>query len=161
MIASIKQASEGHTLLTIGYEGLDVPRFIKFLTCHHVKMLVDVRELPFSRKKGFSKTPLSAAVEGAGMRYTHVKALGSPADIRKKVKTDGDYAAFFKAYDAYLETQDEALSTLGGMLEEYRRVCLMCFEANPAECHRSNIARHMAREFGNHVTVEPVQTWVK
>jgi uncharacterized protein (DUF488 family) len=161
MIARRRQASDAPTLLTIGYEGLDVPRFIKFLTCHHVRVLVDVRELPFSRKKGFSKTPLSEAVEDAGIQYAHIKALGSPSVIRKRVKEDGDYVAFFQAYDAYLGMQRDALGMLSDMLENHGRVCLMCFEANPAECHRSHIASRVARESAHRVTVEPVQTWVK
>ena len=161
MVALKEQFSDVPTLLTIGYEGLDVRRFIKFLTCHDVKVLVDVRELPFSRKKGFSKTPLSEAVRDAGIEYLHIKALGSPAAIRKRVKKDGDYVSFFRAYDAYLGTQRDALGTLTDMLEDHVRVCLMCFEANPAECHRSHIASRVARESANRVMVESVQTWVK
>ena len=49
------------TLYTIGYEGLSLPRFITILQNYHIHTLVDVRELPLSRKPGFSngkiKTP--------------------------------------------------------------------------------------------------------
>lgn len=160
MIVPKGQASDALVLHTIGYEGLDVPRFIKCLTYHDVKALVDVRELPFSRKKGFSKAPLSQAVQHVGIHYTHIRALGSPSKIRKRVKEDGNYAAFFKSYDAYLAKQVDALSHLQKLLEDHHRVCLMCFEADAGQCHRSRIADRVARTSATPVSVEPLKTWV-
>ena len=66
-----------------------------------------------------------------------------------------------KAFDAYLETQESALEVVKEMLHEHERVCLMCFEANPAECHRTHVAEHLLRDLGDQVTVEPVETWQK
>ena len=101
--------STKHTVMTIGYEGLDLERFMKFLTSNAVEVLVDVREIPISRKKGFSKSRLAGALENKGIGYEHIKALGSPKPIRERLKSDWDYDAFFSAYDAYLETQVDAL----------------------------------------------------
>ena len=42
-------------LYTLGYEGLDVAAFIACLKRAAVRQVVDVREIPFSRKPGFSK----------------------------------------------------------------------------------------------------------
>ena len=47
------------TLVTIGYEGLPIDAFIARLQAAQVKTVVDVRELPILRKKGF-QTRLSA-----------------------------------------------------------------------------------------------------
>ncbi|TXT40925.1 MAG: hypothetical protein FD135_827 [Comamonadaceae bacterium] len=43
------------TLFTLGYEGLVIGAFIARLQAAQVKTVVDVHELPLSRKKGFSK----------------------------------------------------------------------------------------------------------
>ncbi|MBK6650144.1 MAG: DUF488 domain-containing protein [Betaproteobacteria bacterium] len=50
-----------HPLFTLGYEGLTIDAFIARLQAAQVKTVVDVRELPLSRKKGFSKTGLPQA----------------------------------------------------------------------------------------------------
>lgn len=148
-------------LLTIGYEGLDLEHFIKFLIANNVEVLVDVRELPISRKKGFSKTRLSEALGQAGILYEHIKALGSPGPIRKRLKQDWDYDAFFAAYDKYLDEQKDALKDLCEILGEHDRVCLMCFEKSHDECHRRSVARRTVRSFRGNVSVEPVNTFVK
>lgn len=147
------------TLLTIGYEGLDFPEFIKYLTWHKVEVLVDVREIPVSRKKGFSKSALAEAMAEHGIGYEHIKALGSPGPIRKQLKADWDYETFFSAYEDYLDGQSKALDTLSEIIEENRRVCLLCFEKAHEQCHRSRVADRMAETFQGHLTVEPVETW--
>jgi len=151
--------NETPTLFTIGYEGLDLAGFMKYLTWHEVEVLVDVREIPISRKKGFSKSALAEATAKKGIGYTHLKALGSPAPIRKQLKDDWDYETFFSAYEDYLDEQGEALEALSELIEEKRRVCLLCFERAHEECHRSRVADRMAESFAGHLTVEPVKTW--
>lgn len=46
------------TLFTIGYNGMDIDRFIAILRKAGIQHLVDIRKRPLSRKKGFSKTKL-------------------------------------------------------------------------------------------------------
>ena len=43
-------------LFTIGYEKFDQRQFIAHLSNHGVEVVADIRKLPASRKKGFSKT---------------------------------------------------------------------------------------------------------
>lgn len=161
MIAPRQTDTDGCILFTIGYEGLDLGQFLKLLTHHQIRVLVDVRELPLSRKKGFSKTALSGALAAHGIEYRHLKALGSPKVMRKQLKSDWDYDAFFSAYDEYLHGQVQAVETLQGIIEADRRVCLLCFEKSHEHCHRSRIAKRVAQKFRRQLTVEPVNTWVK
>jgi len=151
---------KSRSVMTIGYEGLEIDKFLEFLSYHKVEVLVDVREVPISRKRGFSKSRLSQALDDAGIEYVHMKDLGSPKDIRSRLKVDHDYDAFFSAYDSYLETQTEALDQLIGLVTESRRVCLMCFESSHDQCHRSHIASHIADRTDG-LNVEPVNTWVR
>ena len=139
-------------LFTIGYEGSDMDAFIARLEKSHIKRIVDVREIPFSRKPGFSKTPLRKKLEEAGIEYVHIQQLGSPKSIRTKLKDDEDYESFFHAFSTYLDDNQIAIE------EAYRHVleascCLMCFERMPDKCHRSMVAEKIKQRDGNGLQV--------
>ena len=74
-------AAEG-TLVSIGYEGQTVGDLVVQLLEQDVRVLVDVRLTPLSRKPGLSKTKLSEALAAVGIRYVHHRALGNPKDNR-------------------------------------------------------------------------------
>lgn len=142
-------------IFTIGYEGSDITSFLATLVNEQVDVLIDVREIPISRKKGFSKTALSQALEQAGIAYVHERSLGSPKPIRDRLKSDGDYKTFFQDYDAYLETQEPSLNRLASDVEG--SVALMCYEKNVLECHRRSVARELGKMRGvkpRHLKVE-------
>ena len=130
------------TLVTIGYEGRTLDAFVAELREAGIDVLVDVRELPLSRKPGFSKTPLRAALAAAGIDYLHLHPLGSPRAARRKLHDDGDYPAFFAAYADHLDGQDTAIRQVLALVET-ARVCVMCFEADAARCHRSVLASRL------------------
>lgn len=131
-------------LYTIGYEGSAQADLLHTLLYNDIHVLLDIRELPQSRKPGFSKTALSAALAGHGIEYVHIRALGTPRDIRHRWRSDHDKDAFREAFLEYLDTQDEAMEDLveriQGQQQQQRRCCLFCYEANPAECHRWFVA---------------------
>jgi len=62
-------------LFTVGYEGRSIDELVDALRAAGVERLVDVRELPLSRRKGFSKTALGDTLRDAGIEYIHVRAL--------------------------------------------------------------------------------------
>src|SRR5207253_4371258 len=123
-------------LYTFGYEGLDLDAFIGRLKEAGVRQIVDVRELPLSRKKGFSKSALSAALVSHGIEYVHVATLGCPKSIRQRFKLDGDWHIYEKRFGEYLTTQAVAIRTLA-RLARTKAICLLCFEADYSKCHRS------------------------
>jgi uncharacterized protein (DUF488 family) len=130
-------------LTTIGYEGASLPAFLATLKTAGVTLLLDVRELPISRRKGFSKTPLSEALSGIGIDYQHERALGAPRNMRYRLREDGDLKRYFADFREYLATQEALLDQLARTLTGY--VALLCFERNPAECHRSVVVAALAR----------------
>jgi uncharacterized protein (DUF488 family) len=125
--------------MTIGYEGLTSAQFLAMLHEAGVETLIDVRELPLSRKPGFSKKALAAAVTDAGIRYAHLPALGCPKTIRHDYRADGDWDRYSERFLDYLGSQDAALRDLTRRVGT-SRCCLMCFEADYRVCHRSLIA---------------------
>lgn len=104
-----------------------------------MQVLVDVRELPLSRKAGFSRRGLAAALEERGIRYMHMRELGTPRPMRQQLRVDRNYEKFFAQYTEYLQGKKEAFDSLVNTARE-KTICLMCFENNPGECHRSVLA---------------------
>lgn len=133
------------TLYTFGYEGLDIDSYIARLMEFGIQTVVDVRELPLSRKKGFSKRAFEAALANEGIGYIHVPALGCPKQIRDRFKQDNNWAAYTKAFQAYLRTQGATVRDLVKMAKA-TTACLVCFEADFNFCHRTYVARAARNE---------------
>ncbi|AGB21135.1 hypothetical protein Mycsm_00690 [Mycobacterium sp. JS623] len=126
-------------VMTIGYQGRTVDDVVAMLRSAEVKVLVDVRLTPLSRKAGLSKKGLSARLNEAGIDYVHLPQLGNPRDNRDAFRRHEDAAV--ARYRATLRTPESqaALEQLHGLATQHR-VALMCFERDAAECHRSMIA---------------------
>lgn len=133
-------------LYTLGYEGFDIGAFVARAKTAGVTTIVDVRELPLSRKKGFSKSSFREALSAAGIAYFHVPALGCPKSVRDQYKVDGDWAAYTKAFLAYVATQEATVRELV-KVSKATSACLVCFEADYTMCHRTYVAR-AARRLG-------------
>ena len=95
------RAGKNLTAYTIGYEGMTIEAFIASLCTQRIAHLVDIREVARSRKKGFSKSALSEHLERAGIRYSHVRALGCPKPIRDQYRVDGNWGRYSRAFTAY------------------------------------------------------------
>ena len=124
-------------IFTIGYEGTTVPEFIGALKTAGVERVIDVRALPLSRRPGFSKSPLRAALEEARIEYVHLKALGTPAEGRAAARA-GRHEDLKRIYSGQLELP-EAMAQLAQMLDlaAEKPSALLCMEREPAHCHRT------------------------
>ncbi|MFZ1344188.1 DUF488 family protein [Thiothrix eikelboomii] len=132
-------------VFTVGYEGMGLDEFVQCLQLAGVHLLVDVREVPLSRKPGFSKKGLSAYLQSKGIDYLHIQALGCPKSIRNQYKFDHDWMRYTRDFLAYLrQEQAKELEKLTGIASQTPSA-LMCFEANAAQCHRSLITYLMAQ----------------
>jgi hypothetical protein len=142
-----KKAGAG--LVTIGYEGRSLEAYLNLLLKNSVTLLCDVRRNPLSRKYGFSKSTLSKACEGLGIRYEHLPELGIDSEERRDLKTQADYDALFVEYERKsLPRQSEALAKIRGWIGESERVALTCFELLPQQCHRHCVAEALAQGAG-------------
>ena len=133
-------------LLTIGYEGTTVDRVVAALREAGVAELLDIRAVPQSRKPGFSKRLLSATLADAGIGYTHLRALGTPKPGRDAVR-HGDIAAMHRIFNAHMR-DDAAQAELAQAAGIAARApcCLLCFERDHAQCHRSIVAGLIAAQ---------------
>ncbi|MBI1187345.1 MAG: DUF488 family protein [Alphaproteobacteria bacterium] len=126
-------------IFTIGYERGSLPQVVAALQAAKIDTLVDVRAIANSRRAGFSKGVLSASVEAAGLRYRHVKALGTPKPGREASRR-GDLETFERIVNGALDepAAQLALSELSEMAGA-ERVCLLCLEHDPTLCHRRHV----------------------
>jgi uncharacterized protein (DUF488 family) len=132
-------------IFTIGYDGATMPEFLAALKTAGVERVIDVRALPLSRRPGFSKTPLKGALAEAGIDYVHLRALGTPAEGRSAARA-GRHADMARIYAGQLELP-EAMVQGEQMIELARdkSSALLCFEREPAHCHRSLLLSAVAR----------------
>ncbi|HEX5324948.1 MAG TPA: DUF488 domain-containing protein [Capsulimonadaceae bacterium] len=139
-------------LYTIGYEGISQDALFEALLDNQIQALIDIRELPLSRRPGFSKSKLAGAAVSYGIQYEHIRDLGTPRDIRYRRKIDHDYEAFKQGFLAHLAEQDEAMAALvARALSE--RCCLLCYEGAAQECHRWFVAERAKEMSGGALTL--------
>jgi uncharacterized protein (DUF488 family) len=131
-------------LYTVGYEGRSIGEFVELLKSHGVEHLVDIRDAPISRKPGFAKAALSAALAAVSIRYSHVRALGCPKPIRARQKASPDWSGYTRDFKRYLAGQGDALAELRATAEK-APACLMCYEADFNRCHRLFVAEAITR----------------
>lgn len=132
-------------IYTIGYEAVTMAEFVAALRAAGVKRVIDVRALPLSRRPGFSKSSLAAELATQGIDYVHLKALGTPKRGRDAAKK-GDVATLRAVYDEQLElpeAQAQAAIMLG--LAAEMPSALLCFERDPAHCHRTLLLEAVGR----------------
>ena len=135
-------------LYTIGYEKALLKDVIATLVATGVRTVLDVRDRPISRRPGFSKRQLAAAVEDAGMRYVHLAALGTPPD--------GRLANRRREWERFWGIVEEKLARPEAELDLHRAAeiakaapsCLLCYEADWQVCHRRRIAEILAERHG-------------
>lgn len=141
---SIAHIAATGILVSIGYEGKTVGDLVAQLLEQDVRVLVDVRLTPLSRKPGLSKTKLSKALAAVGIAYVHHRALGNPKDNR----------AGFRAGEAESRARYREVLNTAAASDALAHVCelldggvvaLLCFEDDHAECHRDIVVRRLIK----------------
>jgi uncharacterized protein (DUF488 family) len=143
--------SQTPPLATIGYEQARLPDVISRVQAAGVTLLIDVRAIAASRRPGFSKTLLSGSLIQEGIDYLHLRDLGTPKSGRIAARA-GRTAEMAQIFGAHLQTA-AAQGALAQAVELSlgRRVCLLCYEADPTCCHRAIVAAEIAARTGAEV----------
>jgi uncharacterized protein (DUF488 family) len=130
-------------LFTIGYERHAAPEtLVRRLQTAGVERLVDVRDLPLSRRRGFSKSALAATLAENGLSYEHDRALGNPKPYRDLYRS-GRQLEGERLYRAHIRNGSaDAVDRLGETLQDHVTV-VMCFEQDHKTCHRSVIVEEL------------------
>jgi uncharacterized protein (DUF488 family) len=125
-------------LYSVGYEGLEVQALVDHLAFAKVSLVVDVRLNPVSRRRGYSRKTLTAALHAAGIEYRHEPDLGNPPDNRDSFRR-GDGEEGRRRMREILE--NGSAPALGRLIECARnvRVAVLCVERDRLRCHRDVI----------------------
>ena len=128
-------------LFTIGYEQTPSKAVLDQLESSGVKLLVDVRAVTSSRRPGFSKRQLAAALDERGIAYVHLRGLGTPKEGREAARS-GDIKTLERVYAKQLRTPEarQELDELRSLIGKAGPVCLLCYERDHRHCHRTFIA---------------------
>lgn len=126
------------SVVTVGYEGRTLAEFVAALRKARVRRVVDVRELPLSRRKGFSKTKLGETLRDAGIEYFHFRDAGNPYRDQR-----GDIERCLREYRRHIAKRPQVIEQLAELTSE-KKTALLCVEADPSSCHRSVLVQHMA-----------------
>ena len=134
------------TLFTIGYEQAKPAAVLGELKHAKIDILVDTRAVAASRRPGFSKKQLAAALDDEGIAYIHLQKLGTPADGRAAARS-GDTDRLWKIYDKHIKTPEaqEAFDELLGLIKAKKRIALLCYCRDPKTCHRSRIVANVRK----------------
>lgn len=125
---------------TIGYQGFNPDEWRARLLDERIEVLADVRELPLSRRPGFSKRALAARLDEAGIVYLGIRALGAPPELRNPLKAGTmPFREFAEAFRPLLADREAELLELLRTAQPMR-TCLMCWEEDPMRCHRLLVA---------------------
>jgi uncharacterized protein (DUF488 family) len=137
------------SLFTIGYEQAKAGAFLAELQRAKVALVVDTRAVAASRRPGFSKRQLAASLDEKGIGYLHLRALGTPSEGREAAR-EGRLEEMLRIYEAHIKTPDaqEQLDELAAVVRSGRRVCLLCYERDVAQCHRRRIAELVCERTG-------------
>lgn len=134
-----------HDLFSIGHSNIPAERLVALLQGAGVNAVADVRSTPQSRFcPWFSQKPLAAALSAAGIVYT---AMGGTLGGRPR--NDGLYRDGVADYEA-MATEPHYVTGLDQLLETAARsrLCLMCAEREPLDCHRCLLVGRSLAERG-------------
>ncbi|MGD0335349.1 MAG: DUF488 domain-containing protein [Xanthobacteraceae bacterium] len=146
-------------LFSIGHSNIPAARFAAMLQDAAVTAVADIRSVPNSRRfPWFSQKALAAQLNGIGITYT---AMGDTLGGRPR--DDSLYRDGVADYEA-MANEPEFQTGLDRLQEAvaHSRVCLMCAEREPLDCHRCLLVARRLAERGltvGHIlhdgTIEP------
>ncbi len=152
-------------LFTIGYEQSTSDAYFDALAQAGVGLLVDVRAVAASRRPGFSKRQLAAGLDERGIGYVHLQKLGTPREGRLAARS-GHADEMLRIFERHLKTPEaqhelDELTALAKAIiaRSSRPLCLLCYERDPAHCHRQRLASELHARLGlkvEHLFCAPV-----
>jgi len=146
--SSVRVKKACPAVYTAGYEGKSVDAFFNHLLRNGIRLIIDVRANPVSRRYGFSKRQFSEIARRLGLDYRHMPALGIPSKYRGDLSDFDSYQRLMKKYE------QEMIPRLGDEIDEVGKLMmetpavLVCVEKDVRCCHRSRLADAVSRKTG-------------
>jgi uncharacterized protein (DUF488 family) len=131
---------------TIGHSTRTIDEFISLLQANQIRLLVDVRSLPGSKRyPQFNKEALADSLGKTGIRYEHFPELGGRRKAKPESKNTAWRNASFRGYADYMETEEfrKGVDRLLDLAAGAGPTAIMCAEAVWWRCHRSLISDYL------------------
>jgi uncharacterized protein (DUF488 family) len=131
---------------TIGHSTRAIDEFISLLKENEIKLLVDVRAWPGSKRyPQFNKDTLTLSLTAHGICYEHFPELGGKRKSKPDSRNTAWRNASFRGYADYMETEQfqKGIERLLDVAAEAGSTAIMCAEAVWWRCHRSLIADYL------------------
>jgi uncharacterized protein (DUF488 family) len=137
------------SILTVGYASRSIDDFVALMGRDNVEFVIDVRSNPLSKfKPEFSGNSLSARLQREKIRYVFMGDTlgGRPTDP----------SCYENGHVIYTLVRDKdffraGIDRLLNAIEKGFRVCALCSEARPEDCHRSKMIGVSLSEQGANV----------
>jgi uncharacterized protein (DUF488 family) len=133
-------------LWTIGHSTRKIDHFISLLEENGIKLVVDVRSFPGSKRyPQFNKEALAQSLREHGIHYEHLPELGG----RRKPGPDSRNMAWrnasFRGYADWMETEEfrKGIERLVDLTSKVGPAAIMCAEAVWWRCHRALISDYL------------------
>jgi uncharacterized protein (DUF488 family) len=130
---------------TIGHSTRTLEHFVEMLHSFSIKMLVDIRSFPGSRRvPQFNKENLIVSMPANDIKYMHLKSLGGRRPVHKDSKNIAWKHPAFRGYADYMETGEfkKGIEELESIALK-QRTAYMCSEAVWWSCHRSMVSDYL------------------
>jgi uncharacterized protein (DUF488 family) len=127
---------------TVGHSTRGIDDLVDLLRENGVRLLLDVRRFPVSRRyPHFTGPALAASLARVGLAYRHEADLGGHRQPRPDSPNRGLRAAALRGYADHMATRPfrAALARLEEEADSWR-TAVMCAEADPQRCHRQLLA---------------------
>lgn len=146
-------------IFTLGYQLRDLDEYVSVLEDVEADLVLDVRENAWSYKPGFRKSALSSGLADVGIGYRHASFAGNPKRFREQAET---YEECLRKYRGYIYAKPKVLDQLdehlAGLLSSGKRVCLLCYERHPGDCHRSILLEAWQKRYHSDVEIRHLGT---
>ena len=133
-------------LWTIGHSTRKIDMFISLLEENGIKLVVDVRSLPGSKRyPQFNKEALADSLGQHGIRYEHFADLGGRRKPKHTSRNTAWRNASFRGYADYMETEEfrKGFERLVDLTSEAGPAAIMCAEAVWWRCHRALVSDYL------------------
>jgi len=129
-------------IYTIGFTQKSAEQFFELIKKNKIELLIDVRLNNKSQLAGFTKgTDLAYFLkEICGTKYVHCDEFAPSKELLSGYqKGDVSWDEYEKQFDTIMEKRG-AYKKFLARFQDFDKVCLLCSESTPEQCHRRLVA---------------------
>jgi len=138
-------------IYTIGFTKKSANEFFNLIKKNDIQLLIDIRIHPQGQLAGFAKQedlPYFLEELSNHCHYEHNPLLAPTKELLKKYRENKDWPLYEKAFMKLMDER-QVPQILNKSVFENQRICLLCSEASPENCHRRLVAEKLASSWQN------------